>query len=103
MNSKALKSLFTYQLITAKNEFFIKMIFSQRNSMKVNYVFIHERGLKNMMSKRTRRIIALIILTVLFSSLEALMKMLIVIPAIQLLLIDFDEFENTQNERGYKI
>ena len=56
-----------------------------------------------MMSKRTRRIIALIILTVLFSSLEALMKMLIVIPAIQLLLIDFDEFENTQNERGYKI
>ena len=56
-----------------------------------------------MMSKRTRRIIALIILTVLFSSLEALMKMLIVIPAIQLLLFEFDEFENTQNERGYKI
>lgn len=55
-----------------------------------------------MMSKRTRRIIALIILTVLFSSLEALMKMLIVIPAIQLLLFEFDEFENTQNERGYK-
>lgn len=55
-----------------------------------------------MMSKRTRRIIALIILTVLFSSLEALVKMLIVIPAIQLLLFEFDEFENTQNERGYK-
>ena len=55
-----------------------------------------------MMKKRTRRIIALIILAVLFSSLEILMKMLIVIPALQLLLIDFDEFENTQNERGYK-
>ncbi len=55
-----------------------------------------------MMRKRTRRTIALIILAVLFSGLETLMKMLIVIPAIQLLLIDFDEFENTQNERGYE-
>ena len=55
-----------------------------------------------MMRKRTRRIIALIILVVLSSSLETLMKMLIVIPALQLLLFEFDEFENTQNERGYK-
>lgn len=55
-----------------------------------------------MMRKRTRRIIALIIIVVLFSSLEALMKMLIVIPAIQLLLFEFEEFKNTQNERGYE-
>lgn len=55
-----------------------------------------------MMSKKTRRIIALIILVVLFSSLEALVKMLIVIPALQLLLIDFDEFNKliNENERG---
>lgn len=52
------------------------------------------------MTKRTRRILALIIIVTLFSSLEALMKMLIVIPALQLLLFEFDEFENTQNERG---
>ena len=31
-----------------------------------------------------------------FSSLEALMKMLVVIPAVQLLLIDFDEFSYKQ-------
>lgn len=58
-----------------------------------------------MMRKRTRRTIALIILVVLFSSLEALMKMLVVIPAIQLLLIDFDEFNKliNENERGYEV
>ena len=57
-----------------------------------------------MMKKRTRRIIALIILVVLFSSLKTLMKTLVVIPAIQLLLIDFDEFNKliNENERGYK-
>lgn len=57
-----------------------------------------------MMSKKTRRIIALIILVVLFSSLEILMKTLVVIPALQLLLIDFDEFNKliNENERGYE-
>lgn len=58
-----------------------------------------------MMSKKTRRIIALIILVVLFSSLEILMKTLVVIPALQLLLIDFDEFNKLikENERGYEV
>ena len=55
------------------------------------------------MKKRTRRFLALIVIVTLFSSLETLIKMLVVIPAIQLLLIDFDEFENTQNERGYEV
>lgn len=52
-----------------------------------------------MMKKRTRRILALIVIVTLFSSLEILIKALIVIPALQLLLINYDEFNELINEK----
>lgn len=51
------------------------------------------------MTKRTRRILALIVIVTLFSSLETLIKALIVIPALQLLLINYDEFNELINEK----
>lgn len=45
-----------------------------------------------MLKKRTRRLLALIILVVIASPLDPLMKLLITMPALQLLLIEWDEF-----------
>ena len=55
-----------------------------------------------MMKKRTRRILALIVIVTLSLNLEILIKAMVVIPAVQLLLFQWDEFEkeNTQIERG---
>ena len=57
-----------------------------------------------MMKKRTRRILALIVIVVLFSSLEIFIKALIIIPTLQLLMINYDEFNKliNENERGYE-
>ena len=57
-----------------------------------------------MMKKRTRRILALIVIVTLSLNLEILIKAMVVIPAVQLLLFQWDEFEkeNRQIERGYK-
>lgn len=57
-----------------------------------------------MMRKRTRRILALIVIVTLFSSLEILIKALIIIPTLQLLMINYDEFNKliNENERGYE-
>lgn len=55
-----------------------------------------------MMSKKTRRILALVVIVALFSSLETLIKAMIVIPTIQILLIDFDEFNQINEEEGYE-
>lgn len=54
------------------------------------------------MSKKTRRILALVVIVALFSSLETLIKAMIVIPTIQILLIDFDEFNQINEEEGYE-
>lgn len=57
-----------------------------------------------MMKKRTRRILALIVIVTLSLNLKILIKAMVVIPAVQLLLFQWDEFEkeNTQIERGYE-
>ena len=56
------------------------------------------------MTKRARRILALIVIVTLFSSLEILKKALIIIPTLQLLMINYDEFNKliNENERGYE-
>lgn len=56
------------------------------------------------MKKRTRRFLALIVIVTLFSSLETSIKALIIIPTLQLLMINYDEFNKliNENERGYK-
>lgn len=45
-----------------------------------------------MMKKRTRRILALIVIVVLCSDIETVKRVLVVIPIIQLLLFDYDQF-----------
>lgn len=57
-----------------------------------------------MMKKRTRRILALIVIVTLFSGLETLIKALIIIPTLQLLMINYDEFNKliNENERGFE-
>lgn len=44
------------------------------------------------MMKRNRRYIAIVVIATLFSDIDFLVKVLIVVPSIQLLLIDYDLF-----------
>lgn len=44
------------------------------------------------MTKRNRRYIAIVVIATLFSDIDFLVKVLIVVPSIQLLLIDYDFF-----------
>lgn len=57
------------------------------------------------MTNRTRRILALIVIVTLFSRLEILIKALIIIPTLQLLMINYDEFNKliNENERGCEV
>lgn len=45
-----------------------------------------------MMKKRTRRILVLVALVIIFSGLGPLIKLLIALPIIQILFIEYDEF-----------
>lgn len=45
-----------------------------------------------MLKKRTRRLLAIVILVTVASPQEPLAKLLIVLPSLQLLLMDYDEF-----------
>lgn len=51
-----------------------------------------------MMKKRTRRILALVALVIIFSGLEPLIKLLIALPIIQILFIEYDEFNLSQKK-----
>lgn len=55
-----------------------------------------------MMKKRTRRILALVALVIIFSGLEPLIKLLIALPIIQILFIEYDEF-NLSLKKGEDI
>lgn len=44
------------------------------------------------MTKRNRRYIAILVIATLFADIDFLVKVLIVVPSIQLLLIDYDLF-----------
>lgn len=44
------------------------------------------------MTKRNRRYIAIVVIATLFSDIDFLVKVLIIVPSIQLLLIDYDFF-----------
>lgn len=44
------------------------------------------------MTKRNRRCIAILVIATLFADIDFLVKVLIVVPSIQLLLIDYDLF-----------
>ncbi len=54
------------------------------------------------MKKRTRRLFALIVLVTIASPLDHLMKLLIVGPALQVLLIEWDDFNKEENYKSMK-
>lgn len=55
-----------------------------------------------MLKKRTRRLLAIVILVAVASPQEPLVKLLIALPSLQWLLMDYDEFRLNLKNRGIK-